>query len=196
MEWKLQQQGFNYCYDKTLYKRMAHENAQSINEHIQAELKFQNKLLRFIENHDEQRAINVFGEDRSRAAAIIALTLPGARLIHENQMKGHEIKIPVQLKRRPVEINNEDLYEFYQRLLIAAPDRILSEGTWTLCKIEHLSEYDNSNLNLIAYQWLTNERRQLTVVNFSPFFARGHVRISGINSTLIRVLILTIMDYI
>ncbi len=181
MEWNLQQQGFNYCYDKRLYERMAHENAQSINEHIRADLEFQNKLLRFIENHDEQRAVTVFGEERSRAAAIITLTLPGARLIHENQMLGHKIKIPVQLKRRPEEIDNEELNEFYQRLLKAAPERLLSEGNWAFCRADPLSEYDHTNINLITYQWWTNERRQLTIVNFSPSFSRAHVKIDGIN---------------
>ena len=181
MEWNLQQQGFNYCYDKRLYECMARENAQSLNEHIQADLEFQGKLLRFIENHDEQRAINVFGRERSQAAAIITMTLPGARLIHEGQLQGHKIKVPVQLRRRPVEENDEDFYDFYQRLLTAAPDRLLSEGSWALCRIESLSEYDHTNLNLIAYQWWTKDRRQLTIVNFSPFFARAHVRIAGID---------------
>ncbi len=181
MEWNLQQQGFEYCYDKRLYERMARENAQSINSHIQANLEFQEKLLRFIENHDEQRAISAFGKERSQAAAIIVLTLPGARLVHEGQLKGHKIKIPVQLRRRPVENDDEDLYEFYQRLLMAAPDRLLGEGSWAPCKVEALSEYDHTDLNLIAYQWWTSDRRQLTIVNFSPYFARAHVRIDGID---------------
>jgi len=181
MEWNLQQQGFDYCYDKRLYERMARENAQSINSHLQANLEFQEKLLRFIENHDEKRAIIIFGRERSQAAAIITMTLPGARLIHEGQLEGHKIKIPVQLRRRPIEDDDEELYEFYQRLLIAAPESLLGEGSWAPCKVEALSEYDHTNLNLIAYQWWTSERRQLTIVNFSPYFARAHIRIDGID---------------
>ena len=181
MEWNLQQQGFNYCYDKRLYERMIRENSQSLNEHFQADIEYQKKLLRFIENHDEQRAASVLGDERSRAAAIITMTLPGARLVHEGQLQGHKIKTPVQLRRRPVEDDEEELYQFYQRLLTAAPDRLLGEGSWTLCKVESLSEYDHTSLNLIAYQWRIPERRQLTIVNFSPFFARAHIKINDID---------------
>ena len=30
MEWTLQQQGFDLCYDKRLYDRLVHENAESV----------------------------------------------------------------------------------------------------------------------------------------------------------------------
>ena len=34
LESALQQQGFNYCYDKRLYDRLAHENAASVRLHL------------------------------------------------------------------------------------------------------------------------------------------------------------------
>ena len=48
MEWKLQQQGFDFCYDKKLYDRLANNNAQDIISHINAEWDYQSKLLRYI----------------------------------------------------------------------------------------------------------------------------------------------------
>ncbi len=178
MEWELQQEGFDFCYDKTLYDRMIHDNAQAIRTHLQAEWDYQRKLVRFIENHDEKRALEVFGKEKSRTAAIIALTLPGARLIHEGQMRGYKIKLPVQLGRRIIEEDNSNLMDFYKRLLIAIPGKEFSNGTWSLCGVEPITGDKSS---IISYQWWTNERRQLTVVNFSQDPAQGHVRIDGID---------------
>ena len=60
MEWTLQQQGFDLCYDKRLYDRLAHESAESVRGHLQADSGYQERLLRFIENHDEPRAAATF----------------------------------------------------------------------------------------------------------------------------------------
>ena len=180
LEWELQQQGFDYCYDKKLYERLAHDDAESINEHLRAEWDYQSKLVRFIENHDEKRAIKVFGEKRSRAAAIITLTLPGARLIHEGQTLGHAIKLPVQLRRRPMEENNAELVVFYNKLLKIIPGKELGKGQWSLCKVEPVGK-DASYENLIAYMWEINNLRQLTVVNFSTYLTQGHIRIGGLH---------------
>src|SRR4051794_38751484 len=55
MEFELQQQGFDYCYDKRLYDRLVHEGADAVRSHISADPAYQEKLLRFVENHDEPR---------------------------------------------------------------------------------------------------------------------------------------------
>jgi len=65
LEWELQQQGFDFCYDKKLYDRMEHNNAESIRLHLCADLAYQGKSLRFIENHDEPRAAATFPLQRS-----------------------------------------------------------------------------------------------------------------------------------
>src|SRR5215831_10909790 len=88
LEWELQQQGFDFCYDKRLYDRLEHANAESVRLHLSAEPVYQNKLLRFIENHDEPRAAESFTAAKERAAAVTTSTLPGARLFHEGQFEG------------------------------------------------------------------------------------------------------------
>ncbi|MCU0605747.1 MAG: alpha-amylase family glycosyl hydrolase [Desulfobacterales bacterium] len=70
LEWELQQQGFDFCYDKRLYDRLEKENAESVRLHLSAEMAYQEKLVRFIENHDEPRAAAVFSPERLRAAAV------------------------------------------------------------------------------------------------------------------------------
>ncbi|MFL5416622.1 MAG: alpha-amylase family glycosyl hydrolase, partial [Myxococcales bacterium] len=60
LEWELQQQGFDYCYDKRLYDRLRTANATSIRAHLAAGVDYQARLARFLENHDEPRAAAVF----------------------------------------------------------------------------------------------------------------------------------------
>ncbi|MFX1340218.1 MAG: alpha-amylase family glycosyl hydrolase [Promethearchaeota archaeon] len=181
MEWELQQQGFDFCYDKRLYDRMIHDKASFIREHLKAEWDYQTKLVRFIENHDEKRAIEVFGEKKSKAAAVIALTLPGARLVHEGQVYGYTIKLPIQLGRRFLEEKNPNITKFYENLLKAAPGREFNTARWSLCRVDQISNENRSSTNLIAYLWFVNELYQLIVVNFSPYPSQGHIRIDEID---------------
>ena len=103
LEWELQQQGFDFCYDKKLYDRMEHENAESVRQHLLADAAYQQGMVRFIENHDEPRAATAFPDGRGRAAAVAILTLTGAKLLHEGQFEGRQVRLPVFLGRRPVE---------------------------------------------------------------------------------------------
>ena len=61
LEWSLMQQGFDYCYDKRLYDRILGGAAASVRQHLSAERRYQNALVRFVENHDEPRAASAFG---------------------------------------------------------------------------------------------------------------------------------------
>ena len=38
LEWALQQQGFDYCYDKRLYDRLVHDGAEAVHGHLNADL--------------------------------------------------------------------------------------------------------------------------------------------------------------
>src|SRR5271157_1944993 len=103
MEYHLQQQGFDYTYDKFLYDKLRGGDPAEVWVHLTASLEYQRHLARFIENHDLQTAIEAFGIPRSRAAATLAMGLPGMRLLTEGQLKGRWIKMPVQLGRRQPE---------------------------------------------------------------------------------------------
>src|SRR5271166_6616978 len=97
LEWKLQQKWFDFCYDKRLYDRLEHENAESVRQHLSADLAFQEKLLRFLENHDEPRATATFSPAKEQAAAVTISSLPGAKLFHEGQFEGRKVRLPVFL---------------------------------------------------------------------------------------------------
>ena len=134
LEWELQQKGFDFCYDKRLYDRLEHENAESVRLHLCADLAYQEKLLRFLENHDEPRAAAAFPAEKERAAAIVTSTLPGARMFHEGQFEGRKVRLPVFLGRRPEEPVDTELLDFYRKLLAAINSPVFREGQWSLCE--------------------------------------------------------------
>src|SRR4029453_3151220 len=117
LEWELQQQGFDFCYDKRLYDRLEHDNPEAIRLHLTAEHGYQQKLVRFIENHDEPRAAATFSREQARAAAVTTLTQPGARLVPEGQLEGRPAQLRVFPARGPEEPVDAELREFYSRLL-------------------------------------------------------------------------------
>jgi hypothetical protein len=174
LEWELQQQGFDFCYDKRLYDRLECDSAESVRLHLCAEAAYQEKLVRFVENHDEPRAAAAFPGERLRAAAVAALTLPGARLVHEGQLEGRRARLPVFLGRRPPETQDEGLKEFYRRLLEVVGGDTLKTGEWRLCECSGWP--DNSSWrNLVAWCWSREAERCLIVVNLSPSPAQARL---------------------
>jgi len=177
-ERELQQQGFDFCYDKGLYDCLVHEKAGAVRQHLGADPPFQERLVRFIENHDECRAATVFPPEKERAAAVAMATLPGARLFHEGQMEGRKVRLPVFLARRPWETADEDLRDFYGRLLRMVNRPGLRDAAWQLCECRGWPD-NGSHENLLAWQLTCPEERYLVVINYSAAAAQGRVRMNG-----------------
>lgn len=177
MEYELQQQGFDFCYDKRLYDRMISNDMIGLNHHLTADLAYQNKLIRFIENHDESRALKTLGLERSRMAALIVATLPGATLWHEGQFYGHKIKIPVQLGRRPLEPNDMALHRFYVRLLAESAHSVYRNGTWQLRQTDKAWPENLSHQNMVPYTWREGEARRMVVVNYSDQRSQARIKL-------------------
>ncbi len=95
LEWTLQQQGFDYTYDKRLYDRLREALARPVRDHFRADMDFQRSSARFLENHDEPRAASDFPPAIHRAAAVLTFLCPGLRFIHQGQMDGFTRRIPV-----------------------------------------------------------------------------------------------------
>jgi glycosidase len=176
LEWELQQQGFDFCYDKRLYDRLEHGNAENVRLHLCADFAYQAKLLRFIENHDEPRAAAAFSSTKERAAAVTIATLPGARLFHEGQFEGRKIRLPVFLGRRPEEPAAQPLQVFYHWLLDAINAPVFRDGQWGLCSCSGWPD-NPSYQNLVAWNWLKDNDRHLIIVNLSDSSAQAHVQV-------------------
>lgn len=176
LEWELQQQGFDFCYDKRLYDRLEHENAESVRRHLCADSGYQDRLVRFIENHDEPRAAATFSGSKARAAAVTISTLQGAALFHDGQFEGRRVKLPVFLRRRPEEPTDVGLQKFYMKLLQILRRDDFKGGQWELC--ERTGWPDNqSYLNLVAWCWIHERSRHLIVVNLSDIPSQARIRL-------------------
>jgi glycosidase len=174
LEYALQQQGFDYCYDKSLYDRLEHEGADSIHGHLSGDTGYQQKLVRFLENHDEPRAAATFPPGKAQAAAVTTLSQTGARLVHEGQLDGRRVHLPVFLARRPDEEPDADLRAFYERLFATLADPVFRTGDWRLGERRGWEGNDTWQ-NLVCWGWRDNRPRKLVVVNFGDAPACGHV---------------------
>ena len=176
LEWELQQQGFDFCYDKKLYDRLEHADPENVRQHLLADYSYQEKMVRFIENHDEPRAAATFSSGKERAAAVAILTLTGAKLLHEGQFEGRKIRLPVFLSRRQVEPVDRELVAFYDRLLKATHRDVFRNGAWRLC--EWSGWQDNQTCeNLLAWCWTKEDERYLVVINFGQEAAQARVHL-------------------
>ena len=120
--------------------------------HLTADVGYQEGLVRFIENHDEPRAAATFPREKARAAAVTTLTQTGARLVHEGQLEGRTVQLPVFLARRPDEPPDLDLKAFYDRLLAALRDRVFRDGEWQLGERRGWDGNDTWR-NLVVWGW-------------------------------------------
>jgi len=177
-EWTLLQQGFDYAYDKRLYDRLREGHARPVREHFHAGLDYQNKLARFLENHDEPRAAAAFSPDVHEAAAVITFLSPGLRFFHQGQFQGRKKRISPHLIRGPEEPVDEHLKQFYDRLLAVLRNPVVRNGDWQL--LECVPAWDGNWTwdCFIVFAWQsTNTERLLVVVNYAPNQSQCHVRL-------------------
>ena len=169
LEWKLQQQGFDYTYDKRLYDRLREGHARPVRAHLDAAFDYQIKLARFLENHDEPRAAVAFDASVHRAAAVITYFIPGLRFFHQGQFEGRQQRISPHLVRAPDESRDPEIGDFYERLLSILRKPVFRSGKWQLLACQPAWEGNGSADAFIAHAWtgLGNERI-LTVVNYAP----------------------------
>jgi hypothetical protein len=179
MEWTLQQQGFDFCYDKRLYDRILGEDASSVREHLRADASYQSRLVRFLENHDEPRVADRLPPAAWQSAAVTVATLPGATLWHEGQFEGRRVRPPVFLARRPDEPPDEELGRWYRRLLDTVAGHGVRAGAWQLLDARGWPDNQSSD-NLIAWSWAPSDlaggaERHVVVVNLSAVPAQGRI---------------------
>ncbi len=177
MDWPLQQIGFDFTYDKRLYDRMFFDSAISVGEHLNAEPAYRDKCLRFIENHDEERATVTFGKQKSRAAGIIAATVPGLRFFYDGQLEGRRIRTPVHLRREPPEPADPVTAAIYQRLLKYIKSPATHDGEWTLLETRPAWEKNETHRTILVWLWGCGQDWKLVVVNYSMIRAQASIRL-------------------
>ncbi|NWG75436.1 MAG: alpha-amylase [Rubrivivax sp.] len=178
LEWTLQQQGFDYTYDKRLYDRLREGHARPVREHLHADLAYQTRLARFLENHDEPRASASFGPQVHPAAAVITYFIPGLRFFHQGQFEGRKKRISPHLVRAPEESADRGMEKFYDQLLAVLRKPIVRSGEWQHHECRPAWDGNGSWDSFIAHSWRgSGGERMLVIVNFAPHSSQCYLRL-------------------
>lgn len=178
LEWELQQQGFDYAYDKRLYDRLREGHARPVREHFLAGMDYQNKLARFLENHDEPRAAATFPQSMHEAAAVITFLSPGLRFFHQGQFEARRKRISPHLNRAPNERIDGALQRFYERLLLVLRQPVVREGRWQLLECAPAWNGNWTNDCFVAFAWHSSaDERLLVAVNYADHQSQCRLRL-------------------
>lgn len=174
LENKMLKLGFHYTYDKKFLDNLF--NINDIKQMISMDFEFQKKMVRFLENHDEERIANKI-ENKDEHILTLFFTCLGMKMIYWEQFEGQTTRIPVQLIRAN---DNYKSLPFYQKIIEIYPTikNFLEEGKFFIFKVENI--YDDTSKNLIAYGYLLNEKVMIVVMNFSSQFSQGIISIKNI----------------
>ena len=184
LEWTLQQQGFDATYDKCLYDRLRHQQAGPVRDHFRAGLDFQDKLARFLENHDEPRAAATFPQEVHEAAAVLTFFSPGLRFFHQGQFEGRRLRLSPHLNRWPVERINARTVAFYQRVLDVLRDPVFRDGDWRLLEATPAWDGNWTHEAFIAFHWSgADAQHRLVTVNYAPHQSQCRVRLPFVQRT-------------
>ncbi|MDD4567638.1 MAG: alpha-amylase family glycosyl hydrolase [Methanoculleus chikugoensis] len=168
LEWTLQQQGFDYTYDKRFYDRLRNGAAGPVRDHLRADSEYRDKSVRFLENHDEDRAAAVFPPEQHRAAAVLAFLSPGLRFFHRGQFSGRQKKTPVHLCREPEEPADPAIEEFYRQLAACLRLPAFRDGEWQLLDCTPAWEGNPSHDGYVAFAREREGGRYIVAVNYAP----------------------------
>ena len=178
LESTMQRQGFDYAYDKRLYDRLRDGHARPVREHLLAGLDYQDRLARFLENHDEPRAAATFPPRMHEAAAIVTYLSPGLRFFHQGQFEGRRKRISPHLVRAPLESPDEATQRFYERLLTVLAQPVVRDGEWQ--RLDCVAAWDGNWTSdcYLAWMWTGRAGEQRVVaVNYAANHSQCYVRL-------------------
>jgi len=170
LESQLQKLGFDYTYDKVLYDGLTTRDARGVQRHLlgvtpDAAI----RSAHFLENHDEPRIASILSPAEHRAAALLILGLPGMRFLHEGQISGTRLKIPVQLLRRIEEPNDVEIANLYEQLLTKLPGTAVGWGNGELLQPRVAWPDNPTARNFVVVQWPGRAPAfDLVIVNLAP----------------------------
>jgi hypothetical protein len=100
---------------------------------------------------------------------VIAYTVPGLRFFHQGQLEGRKMHISPHLVRAPEEAQDQELEEFYGRLLAVLRKPVMRCGEWQWLAGRPAWDGDGSWDSFVAHFWRgPGGERLLIAVNFAP----------------------------
>ena len=175
---QLQHLGFDHTYEKTFLDHLAQHDTAALQSHLHHRPALA-KDARFLENHDEPRIANRLTLEEQKAAALLWLSLPGLKLLHEGQMEGWRQHVPVHLCRRPTEATNGDISTFYEQILRAAKDTPVGKSTWRIPASTSAWPGNPSHQNIFTFTWQSSPAEfELIVVNYASHASQCYINLA------------------
>jgi hypothetical protein len=99
-------------------------------------------------------------------------------LIHDGQMEGRLLRLPVQLIRRSAETHNQNSRNFYRRLLAIVHHPVFEKGSWRVLDARP-AWHDNITYQNFLVFWYHHPVHgvRLVVVNYAPHSGQCYVDI-------------------
>ncbi|MGH9715997.1 MAG: alpha-amylase family glycosyl hydrolase [Candidatus Acidiferrales bacterium] len=176
-EQRLLDLGFSFAYDKSFYDSVRDMNAPNVRSALSASLDYQNHLARFLENHDEHRAVEVFGKDRMVSVGTLMGTIPGMRFYHQGELEGLSTYLPITLQMAAPRPPDTVISRFFEKLLRVTNEDVFHHGSWNLLPV--VADSDDSSGNLIAHEWRSDKAWKVIVVNLSGRSSQGRIQFGG-----------------
>ncbi len=176
LDGRLLADGFDWAYDKALYDALRDGESRHVRDILSQDPAGQAHMARFLENHDEQRAAAVFPWPHHQASALLCFAVPGLRFLHQGQLEGRRVHIPIHLDRGPDEPVDEPVLDFYTRLLSVLDQPVFRDGTFHAVQPGPAWDGNPSHERFVSALWHGKDgERFLLVVNFGP--DRGQCRL-------------------
>jgi len=137
-------------------------------------MRYQSKMARFLENHDEPRCAAVFPQERVSSVVTLLSTLPGMRFYHHGQLNGAKTFVPMPLGKAQPEPDDRQIHELYEHSLRSSDAEVFHAGEWRLLDVQPAG--DDTSQDLIAYGWHHQSDSRLIVVNPGNRTAQGKVQ--------------------
>ena len=113
--WNLETQlldlGFDYVYYKPFLDSLINNQAQHQKD-TRNDLN-PNKLVYFLENHDEKRSANIWNFETLKTKIDALIQTSGLQLYYHGQLIGNQIQSPIQLANIPLETPNPEIQNYY-----------------------------------------------------------------------------------
>ncbi len=169
--------GFDYAYDKRFLDSLINHNLQEIKYLISLNPSFQKRLVRFLENHDEQRIANQLNDYNTLPILTLFFTSLGLKMVYNEQFEGQLVRIPVQLLASKDYYKSIPLYEKFIKIYKTIFD-FLQEGKFFVYKIKRI--YDDSYNNLLAYGYRLGDKVLIVAINFTAHYSQAILSINEV----------------
>lgn len=172
-EQRLLDLGFSFAYDKTFYDSIRDINAPAVHSAFSAPLAYQSRLARFLENHDEHRAVEVFGKDRIVSVGTLMGAVPGLRFYHQGELEGSSTYLPITLRMAAPRPPDPVVSQFFEKILRISDEDVFHHGAWSTLSVT--PDCDDTCGNLIACEWRSEKSWKVIAVNLAGCPSQGRV---------------------